>query len=91
MNNGSNDVVIMAVLDQILEDTQIDPSCIAPDYKLGLDFGLSRVQVQTIYYNAARKLSLPVTFEMCRIEDASARDLVNRIRRMAATHGVRVA
>lgn len=91
VGNAGKDPFIMAVLDQIFESHQIDSACLRPDYKLGSDLGLSRVQIQLVLKGAVEKLGLQVPFENCRIEDASARELVNLLRHWATRAGHQAA
>lgn len=80
------DPVINAVLEAILDVSQIDPEFMSPDSKLGQDLGLDRGQVQMVLHTAARSLHLPVEFESCRIEDSSARQVVDILKRWRTQH-----
>lgn len=79
------------VLDQILDVAQIDPECISPDYKLVSDLGVSRSQLQIILYKSAVSLGLPVCFENCLVEEASARQLTAILQGWTARSNPKVA
>ena len=85
------DPVISAVLDSITDVSQIDVSAVLPDYKLGSDLGLSRMQIQMVLSQSATALGLQVPFEFCRVEDASPRELVQTLRNWQWSSNRRVA
>jgi hypothetical protein len=88
---GQQDPIIVAVLDEIFNVSNIDPAAINPDYKLGSDLGLSRIDVQLVLSQAAKSLGMEVAFENCRIEDSSPREIVNILRRWDMVSARRVA
>lgn len=85
VNKG--DPFVNAVLDEILAETLIDPSSVVPDYQLCQEFGITRVQLQTVLYRAAQALKIQVPFESCRLNDASARQLVDLLRHWDRSSG----
>jgi hypothetical protein len=80
MDSGKVDSVANAFYDALCELTQIDPSAVAPDYKLGADIGIESEVMQRILFVSARHLGLPVEFEFCRIGDSSPREIISRLK-----------
>ena len=74
------DPVIAAVLDQIVDVTQIDPSSVSPDDRLLQDVGMERWQVQMVLFKAAQELGMGVPFENCRVGDMSCREIVSLLK-----------
>lgn len=91
VDHGSRDPIVMAVLNQIFENHQIDSECVQPDYKLGSDLGLTRIQIQVVLKGATERLGLQIPFESCRVEDVTARDLVDLLRHWSMRTGERAA
>lgn len=68
--------LVNLVLDQILDVSQIDPSSINPTDKLGRDLGLTPNEIQTVVWKCAQKMSLPINFDSCQIEDVPVAEIV---------------
>jgi hypothetical protein len=79
------DPVITAVLDQIVDLAQIDPSSVTPDERLTKDVGMERLQVQMLVFKSAQTLGLSVPFESCRIGDMSCREIVSLLKTWQAS------
>lgn len=85
--NHPGNPIVNAVLDQILDVSQIDPSVVSGNYKLQGDLGLSRSQTQQVLFQAARQIGLNIGFEICRVEDMSCKEMVDLIGIWAAQTG----
>lgn len=80
-----------SVIGSLVDVAGINPDSFNPDYVLGKDLGLSRLQIQRVLFDSAQSLQLPVSFEMCRVEDCTGRDLERILLRWIATTGIRKA
>lgn len=89
LNHPGNPFVNL-VLDQILEVSQIDPSSVNPTDKLGRDLGFSSSQIQTVVWNCAQKLRLPISFESCQVDDLPVSELVEMLKSWS-TQGSRMS
>ena len=79
-NHSKGDPFVISVLDQIFSVSQIDPNFVLPEDRLGKDLGLSRSQIQTVFYEAAEALGISVSCDNSPVEDLSAREIVKLLK-----------
>ena len=85
------DPIVNAVLDQLWEVAQVDPTNVFPESKFGVDLGLTANQVKLVTTNAAKQIGISMTLEERAPETLTAGDLVEILRKAAQPRSLRSA